>query len=111
MHRYQEKSCSKMKCLKSWNNFGERCQENRKEKERVPLYLRQRGITFIRSTTNSGGIVRRKNIGISKGTPPYEKNKQQHGQLRKAMQIHKHYAALLKVYLKPMMIWGVGRKE
>lgn len=43
-----------------------------KEKERVPLYLRERGITFIRPTINSGGIVRRKNIGISKGKPPYE---------------------------------------
>lgn len=104
MHGYQEKSCSKMKCLKNWNNFGERCQENRKE--RVPLYLRQRGITFIRPTIKSGGIVRRKNIGISKGMPPYEKNKQQHGQFRKAMQIHTHYAALLKVYIKPVMLWG-----
>jgi len=46
----------------------------RKEKESVPVYLRQRGITFIRPTINSGGIVRRKNIGISKVKPPYEKN-------------------------------------
>lgn len=26
-------SCSKMKLPKNWNNFSERCQENRKEKE------------------------------------------------------------------------------
>lgn len=59
-----------MKFLKNWTNFSERRQENRKEKEKVPVYLRQRGITFIRPTINSGGIVRRKNIGISKVKPP-----------------------------------------
>lgn len=105
VHKYQENSCSKMKFPKNWNNFSERCQENRKEKERVPVYLRQRGITFIRPTINSGGIVRRKNIGISKVKPPYEKNKQQHGQFRKAMQIHIQYTALLRVYLKPVITW------
>lgn len=111
VHKYQENSCIKTKCKmkfpKNWNNFSERWQENRQEKERIPVYLRQRGITFIRPTTNSGGIVRRKNRGISsKVKPPYQKNKQQHGQSRKAMQIHIQYAALLRVYLKSTIILG-----
>lgn len=83
-------SCSKMKFPKNWNNFSERCQENRKEKESTCVPPTERNhFHQTYDQPSSGGIVRRKNIGISsKVKPPYKKNKQQHGPLRRAVQTH-----------------------
>lgn len=88
VHKMREIHAAKWNFLRTGITSVRDARKTEKRK-RVPVYLRQRGITFIRPTINSGGIVRRKNIGISsKVKPPYKKNKQQHGPLRRAVQTH-----------------------